>query len=126
MTEEYTSPITADSFDDAARDKKEGLRIGTVARRIARECNATDQELGIYFDKDGLPINYQPWTAFPSCGREAYAPGYAYFVQGRNRDQQRGRMTQREAQIIVNAIDRYGAGTNAAEDYEVQMLGHVL
>lgn len=126
MNAGYATSSTADPLGDAERDKKEGLRIGTVARRIARECNATDQELGVYFDEEGKPINYQPWTATPGGGTEAYAPGYVYFVQGRHRDQQRGRMSQREAQVIVNAADRYGAGTSAANEYVDQMMGYAL
>lgn len=124
MYEDYTSPNTPSMdqvFDDVDKDKKDGLQISTVARRIARECNDTDKELGVYFDKDGRFIAAKPYTATPSCGVDAYAPGHVFYVQGRKGDSQRGRLTQREAQIIVNATLRYGYGTNEADNYVISM-----
>ena len=124
MYEDYTdsNPLTtAQVFDDADKDKKNGLQISTAARRIAKECNDTDQELGIHFDKDGRYIAAQPYNATPSGGVDAYAPGHVFHVRGRKDHGQRGHMTQHEAQIIVNAVTRYGAGTSEADLYQSLM-----
>lgn len=124
MYEDYTesNPLTtAQVFDDVDKDKKSGLKVSTAARRIARECNRTDQELGIHFDKDGRYIAAQPYNATPSGGVDAYAPGHVFYVQGRKNHGQPGHMTQREAQIIINAVARYGAGTSEADLYQSLM-----
>lgn len=124
MYEDYTesNPIaTAQVFDDVDTDKKNGLQISTAARRIARECNSTDKELGIHFDKDGRYIAAQPYNATPSGGVDAYAPGHVFYVRGHKDHGQRGHMTQREAQTIINAVTRYGAGTSEADLYQSLM-----
>ena len=124
MYEDYTdsNPLaTAQVFDDVDTDKKNGLQVSTAARRIARECNDTDQELGIHFDQDGRYIAAQPYNATPSGGVDAYAPGHVFYVRGRKDHGQRGHMTQREAQIIINAVTRYGAGTSEADLYQSLM-----
>lgn len=125
MYVDYTdsNPLaTAQVFDDVDKDKKDGLKVSTAARRIARECNDTDQELGVHFDKDGRYIAAQPYNATPSGGVDAYAPGHVFYVRGRKDHGQRGHMTQREAQIIVNAVTRYGAGTSEADLYQSLMI----
>lgn len=124
MYEDYTdsNPLaTAQVFDDVDTDKKNGLQISTAARRIAKECNDTDHELGVHFDKDGRYIAAQPYNATPSGGVDAYAPGHVFYVRGRKDHGQRGHMTQREAQIIINAVTRYGAGTSEADLYQSLM-----
>ena len=120
MHEDYISPnkpSVNQVLDDVDKDKKNGIKVGTVARRIARKCNDTQKDYGVYFDKDGRFIAAKPFTATPSCGVDAYAPGHVFYVQGREGRSQPGRMTQREAQIIVNATLRYGYGTTGALFY---------
>lgn len=124
MYADYTdsNPLaTAQVFDDVDKDKQIGLQVSTAARRIARECNRTDQELGIHFDKDGRYIAAQPYNATPSGGVDAYAPGHVFYVRGRKDHGQPGHMTQREAQIIINAVTRYGVGTSEADLYQSLM-----
>lgn len=124
MYEDYTCPNTTSMdqvFDDVDKDKKNGLQISTAARRIAKECNDTQKDYGVYFDKDGHFIASKPYNATPSCGVDAYAPGHVFYVRGRKDHSQRGNMTQREAQIIVNATLRYGYGTTEADNYIISM-----
>ena len=124
MYADYTdsNPLaTAQVFDDVDQDKKNGLKVSTAARRIARECNNTDHELGIHFDKDGRYIAAQPYNATPSGGVDAFAPGHVFYVRGRKDHGQTGHMTQHEAQVIVNAVTRYGAGTSEADLYQSLM-----
>lgn len=79
---------------------------------------ATAQELGIHFDKDGRYIATQPYNAAPSGGFDPYAPGHIVYVRGRKDHIHRGQMPQREAQIIINAVTSYGAGTSDADLYQ--------
>ena len=82
---------------------------------------ATAQELGIHFDKDGRYIAVQPYNATQSSGFAPYAPGHVFYVRGRKDHIHRGYMTQREAQIIINAVTRYGSRTSEADLYQSLM-----
>lgn len=126
MDEEYARRSTASAdrvLDDADRGRRSGIKVGAAVRRIARECNGTQKDHGVCFDKDGRHIAAQPYNAAPSCGADAYAPGHVFYVRGRGDHGRRGRMTQREAQAIVTAAGRYGAGNGEAGLYRPLMGG---
>ena len=121
--DDMPSKLERQARADAEREK-DSLTITTVARRITRECNDTNDDVQIYFDKDGRYIASHEYGMFPSCGYEAFAPGYAYMLPGcRVSRYERGHMTQRAAQIFINGIDRYKGDIYAIHAYEDVMNG---